>query len=292
MKFLICIDDTDDLTKDTSTGLIATLIGRTLCNNRDMKMIKGVTRHQLLLMEGVPYTSHNSAMCIEVEGEGKLEELAKWCIDIVKENMAETSNPGICLCAIDNIEDINPLISFGRRAQREIIEKDQVRRLKEELPNIIAEEIGGNGQGIIGAIAGVGLRLSGNDGTFRGKVKFPSYMQNIKIQEAKQRFNIDQVIDIEKNRELSDSCMLLNGDYGKLLFRDYKKVAYAAKVSEGMYSLLGREWAMDLDSNLGCSEFAMDNDLNECITEDRVCKNCLYRRFTEEGMVCSLKMKN
>ena len=66
MNYLISIDDTDDVTKAVSTGGIAEEIGRVLTKEGG-RIRDGISRHQLLLSDEIAYTSHNSAMCIEIE---------------------------------------------------------------------------------------------------------------------------------------------------------------------------------------------------------------------------------
>ena len=48
MRIYICVDDTDDLTKSTSTGKIADMIAQEIVKMGGT-MDKGITRHQLLL---------------------------------------------------------------------------------------------------------------------------------------------------------------------------------------------------------------------------------------------------
>ena len=48
MNYLISIDDTDDLTREVSTGGIAEMIGRHL-EKTGAVMCEGISRHQLLL---------------------------------------------------------------------------------------------------------------------------------------------------------------------------------------------------------------------------------------------------
>ena len=71
MRIYICVDDTDDLTKSTSTGRIADMIGKAITKKYGGRVDKGVTRHQLLIHEDIDYTSHNSSMCTQVRtGDG------------------------------------------------------------------------------------------------------------------------------------------------------------------------------------------------------------------------------
>ena len=54
------------------------------------------------------------------------------------------------------------------RAKSTVLNKEDAYSLAENL-GIHLSEHGGTGEGIIGALAGIGLRLSGNDGRFKGK---------------------------------------------------------------------------------------------------------------------------
>jgi hypothetical protein len=59
------------------------------------------------------------------------------------------------------------LRAFGYRAQKEVIEIAEARRLADQLC-LSAWWSGETGQGCIGAMAGAGLRSTGNDGRFIG----------------------------------------------------------------------------------------------------------------------------
>ena len=91
---------------------------------------------------------------------------------------------------------------------------------------------------------------------------------------------------------LGDFEEILNDEFSKLLYRNYKKLAYVYKTASGEYMLFNKEKSMKYDNeNLFkhkiCEYFTSDNDYNECITGDRTCYNCLYRRLKEDGISCS-----
>lgn len=62
IRYYLCVDDTDDLTKKTSTGKIAEHIKKE-AESLGSVIDYGITRHQLLLDDAIAYTSHNSSMC-------------------------------------------------------------------------------------------------------------------------------------------------------------------------------------------------------------------------------------
>lgn len=172
MRVALCVDDTDDLTKETSTGKVAERIAAYVTETGGFVEL-GITRHQLLLDESVPYTSHNSSMTFAAWiADGSEGELWEQAVAIVRDEMSAAADPGLCLALLPQDEDdalLYELVDFGRRAKQEYVSKAQAYELAAKIPWVRLEELGGDGQGVVGALAGVGLRLSGSDGRFRGR---------------------------------------------------------------------------------------------------------------------------
>ena len=284
------MDDTDDLSKETSTGRIADFIARRICSE-GAEMIGGITRHQLLLDEGIDYTSHNSSMCMELETVLPLERIQRIAREELLARKAETSNPGICFCEKELVEDADLLIAFGKRAQNEVLTKGQALQAAEEAGGIILEEHGGSGAGIIGALAGCGLRLSGNDGTLRGKKGEELTGQTLTVKEWKQRLGIRQVVDLDGLRVLDEDEKVSNPGKLKLAYLDHS-LSLIARRKQGQYVACRKK---DLYENgrpvirweKPCDAYQVDNDLGECYSEgEKACWNCLYRRWTADGYQC------
>jgi hypothetical protein len=157
----IGVDDTD-VPGSPGTGRIARDIGL-LMEDRGLGKLRGVIRHQLLVAEGIPYTSHNSAKCIEFETDGDLQSLANVCIYYFKENFLEGSDPGTCVVDKDAVSA--KVIEFGNWAAAEVLTKEAAYGLAGD-EGIILEEHGGTGGGVIGALAAVGLSAGGNAGRY------------------------------------------------------------------------------------------------------------------------------
>lgn len=169
LKVLVCIDDTDDLVSK-ATGELAAVIEQTL-EDRGWGKGYGITRHQLLIHPDIPYTSHNSSMCFPADiQEDCLGKLISYAADFLQHESAPGSDPGLCVAVTDSIRDPGQLIAFGQKAKKAVVTKQEAYDLAKRL-DIHLSEHGGTGQGVIGALAGVGLRLSGNDGRFKGAVK-------------------------------------------------------------------------------------------------------------------------
>ena len=162
MNLLIAIDDTDN---DVSigTGRLARLLAGELERKR-LGSRTSVTRHQLLMHSDIPYTSHNSCACIEMEAaDHNVKEIAEFAKGFLFENYHEGANPGLCVVAQGAVPE--KLGWFGYRVQREVIAIEEARTLGEKL-GLLAWWHGETGRGCIGAMAGVGLRSSGMDGRF------------------------------------------------------------------------------------------------------------------------------
>jgi len=158
----IGVDDTDILGGPVGTGRVARDLAEYLEKSGLGRTI-GVIRHQLLVDPRIHYTSHNSSKCIEFEAEGNLSNLHQAGMRYIKEHFQQGSDPGLCTCASN--QATGELVEYGQLARRELILKTQAVNLARKL-GILLTELGGTGEGIIGALASVGLRAGGNGGRY------------------------------------------------------------------------------------------------------------------------------
>jgi hypothetical protein len=166
MKILLCIDDTDNL-ESRGTGELASILAGQI-EERGWGFSQFVTRHQLLVHPDIPYTSHNSSMCFEADIESEvLDTVIVHAADFLERESAPGSDPGLCVSVVERLSDSEAIIAFGREAKRAVLTKQQAYDLAGRL-GVHLSEHGGTGQGVVGALAGVGLRLSGNDGRLKG----------------------------------------------------------------------------------------------------------------------------
>lgn len=222
MDILLCIDDTDDLEKGKGTGSLAQAISATIEENGWGKCER-ITRHQLLLHEDIPYTSHNSSMCFSAEIQEKFyQDIINYSMKFLKREHANGSDPGLCVVKIKELIDRENLIQFGKRAQREVLDKEQAYLLAETL-DIHLSEHGGTGLGVIGALAGTGLRLSGNDGEFKGGLKFVESGQTYKVSELYKYDEIDLIMSLD-GKVLREDEAVLFGVKSKTILRGNKSV--------------------------------------------------------------------
>lgn len=192
MRILVCIDDTDSL-ESRGTGALALDISQKILE-KGWGMPKFISRHQLYVHQDIPYTSHNSAMCFEVEGvEGEnLKKIRDLCIDYLERESAEGSDPGLCIVELDRLTGSEGLIEFGKKAKQNVLTKKDAYRTALKLGVHLSEQ-GGTGGGVIGALAGAGLRLGGDDGRIKGKYFVGHQGEVMTAKEILQSTNIDEI---------------------------------------------------------------------------------------------------
>jgi tRNA(Ile2) C34 agmatinyltransferase TiaS len=156
----IGLDDTDNH-ESCGTGRLARSIAQELSADT---IVVGVTRHQLLVDPRVPYTSHNSSAAIGLQDgrENRLEELFQRVRALMLADFVSGSDPGLCVAPLEKAQ---MLTEFGRRAQSELVTQDEARALA-GAQDVLLAGLGGTQDGVIGALAAVGLAASGQDGRY------------------------------------------------------------------------------------------------------------------------------
>ena len=195
MNYLICFDDTDNIHTRGTGHLVAEFADMIHANG--WGKCSRITRHQLYVNDAVPYTSHNSAMCMNVNTRQEfVQTLLDRAVRYILQEAAEESDPGLCLAPLDTAVDYRRLVDFGKRAKTSVLTKTEAYELASDL-NVHLSEHGGTGDGIIGALAGTGLRLSGNDGRFRGWIEMDTKREVVPVDELLAFSEIDAVLPVE-----------------------------------------------------------------------------------------------
>lgn len=161
MRVYIGFDDTDVAGADRGTGKFARWFQEKLPEGA---VLHGVVRQQLPVLEGIPYTSHNSSACLIVDNveSGQLQDLIDRGAQHIREHFIIGSDPGLCVVMQDG-SATGSLVEFGRLASSRIVTQ------KEAMAAVNGFHLSGHGgtnDGIIGAAAGVGLTISGWSGRF------------------------------------------------------------------------------------------------------------------------------
>ncbi len=153
------LDDTDNA-ESRGTGQLARMIAAELTGTY---RVLGVTRHQLLVDPRVPCTRNNSSATVVLDGNGTvdLSALADRVREVMLGDFQPGSDPGLCIAGPVPAA----VVAFGRRAQRQLLTQAEARALA-AAHDLKLLGLGGTQDGVIGALAAVGLAASGQDGRY------------------------------------------------------------------------------------------------------------------------------
>jgi hypothetical protein len=209
------IDDTDTL-DDPGTNQLARHLVRQLAD-----VVRGrlITRHQLLEDPRVPCTRKNGCAAIEFEPVQPctIDQLAARICPLMLDWCPAGSDPGLCIAA-GPIPD--SVVEFGRLCQQRLVTQQEARRLAAEC-GMYLNGLGGTEDGVIGALAAVGLINTRDDGrvVFLGS----SAVDHFDIGGV---HPIDELLacGVEEVRIRADQRMVTSGsvDVGKRLRPNYR----------------------------------------------------------------------
>jgi hypothetical protein len=151
------IDDTDTL-ETRGTNQLARQLARHVAGRLHCRMI---VRHQLLEDPRVPCTSKNGSASLVFDG--KADSNVGWLIDqlrgVMKAEFVPGSDPGLCVAT----RVPSAIVDYGLRCKKVLIEQDEPRALA-RMHGLHLEGLGGTEGGVIGALAAIGLVMTGEDG--------------------------------------------------------------------------------------------------------------------------------
>ncbi len=155
---LVGIDDTD-IEGTEGTNQIARRIARRLPPGC---VARAILRHQLLFDPRVPYTTGNGSASLLVEApEAVADEVARAARAVLRGRFVAGSDPGLCVAPADAVPV--EITAFGRLCQSSLTSAAEAFALAESA-GLPLEALGGSGDGVIGALAAVGLLAAGDDG--------------------------------------------------------------------------------------------------------------------------------
>ncbi|MFA6788680.1 MAG: hypothetical protein WC149_05440 [Arcobacteraceae bacterium] len=234
-KTYIAIDDTDEIGYFISTGEICEHIAKHI--NSNYSKTTPITRHQLYLHESIAYTSHNSSMCFTCQlNPQSFEEVKAFILEYITHISAPSSSGGVAMVFEKDIFQNKTLIDYGFDAKNKVLNKDLAYRIAKE-QNVFLQEIKNEGNGIIGALAGVALRLSGNDGRLRGKITLDKRV--ILPEELLVKGFVDG-IEVVNGKALIASKKITFDDGLKWILKEGKRVLLVED-TQNFYRPLGKE---------------------------------------------------
>lgn len=160
-------------------------------------------------------------------GDAELvRRLASLIRGVMLEHFQPGSDPGLCVATAVPPE----VTAFGRRCQREPVRQEEARALA-RAHGIHLEGLGGTEDGVIGALAAVGLFAEGNDGrvVHMDGWGWPDDFTGTRSVEEVRRRGVDEVVELASGRAITDGIV----DLGKRLrpaYRDRRVVLFIERV--------------------------------------------------------------
>ena len=160
MRILLGFDDTDDHDSAMGTGRLVREFGYRLPEGCSLV---GIVRHQLPRLDSIPFTSNNSSACAVINLESGIEpaRLRDLAVAHLEAHCAPGSDPGLCVAPESAVTD--SLVEFGQRATGHRLTQQEA---MDTARSVELYGLGGTNDGIIGALAAVGLTKHGWCGRF------------------------------------------------------------------------------------------------------------------------------
>lgn len=214
---LVGIDDTD-VAGSRGTNQLARRIVRELSG--EWRCVR-IVRHQLLEDPRVPCTTKNGSASIALErrrqaggsvavaaDDRAAESVLNRCRTVMRDEFITGSDPGLCLLPGDCPPDV---IRWGERCQHEFVSRDEAMAIAAD-GDVHLEALGGTEDGVIGALAAVGLAATQNDGRIVQLGEWPDDLSGMQTVRSLSRRGVC-VRDYWTGRELSQGTV----DVGKRL---------------------------------------------------------------------------
>jgi hypothetical protein len=212
MYFLIGIDDTDNLISGGTGNLARQLLKQII--ERKFAQAISISRHQLLVSPEIPYTSHNSSACMMLETSPEvITSLTDSCREFLLQYSEEGSDVGLCIGEWNQVNFI--VENFGKQAKEKVLTQGEALSVAQK-SGLFLEGLTGTKDGIIGALAAVGLRKTGNDGRF---IWLPGLYDLAGVYTASQLYQavkIDRIQDLE-GKEIHENTKIKIGGGNKVL---------------------------------------------------------------------------
>ncbi len=207
MRVLIGVDDTD-VAGSPGTGRVARGLAAHL-EALGLGVSQGVTRHQLLVDPGIPYTSHNSALCIGLESAADIEAIERACQEYLLARAVEGADPALCVA---ESQAVTPEVKrLGEWAKITVLAVKEATAAVART-SVALRSIAGGPEGVIGALAAVGLRAQGNDGRYVDLPGIRGVWGVISVQRLFEQTAVSAIVDTE-GRPLAEGEQIDSQDW-------------------------------------------------------------------------------
>ncbi|HKJ63791.1 MAG TPA: hypothetical protein VJ969_00190 [Desulfopila sp.] len=151
-------------------------------------------------------------MCFQtVIAKHNLAAVIEYSQSFLKRRSAPGSDPGLCVAVENDALDRARIIKFGLAVKRSVVTKSLAYMLARETGLHLSEH-GGTGDGIIGALAAIGLYLSGNDGRIHGWLRLGEKQKSTMVKDLCSHPEVDGVVDAHGCMLADDARVVFNGE--------------------------------------------------------------------------------
>lgn len=224
--FMIGIDDTDN-GESRGTGYLSRNLAHELISTRRAR-VDSITRHQLFIHPAIRYTSQNSSACIIVKTPD-IYSLIPVLEEFLMLNCASGSDAGLCVAPRHLVDP--SIIAWGNEAKTTLLTMEEARVIA-DTSGVYLKGFTGNYEGIIGALAAVGLRAGGNDGRFiwrKGQKELRDISGGIvNISKLKKDIELDAVRSLDGELPAPEDRILLN-DWVRPVLENHQAILIADK---------------------------------------------------------------
>ncbi len=193
MTIYVGIDNTSN-SESVGTAKFARRVAEKIS---DKYHVYGVSRHQFYIHPNIKYSTYNFGAVIHVDSDDEkaIDDIFLTIKGIINSEYNTGSNPGLAVAHENQISPV--VINFGHDAKKSIL--TQKRAVDIALnSNIRLEGFGKTENGVIGAIAGIGLAATRNDGRFLQignirSIKEPQPVENFIAAGVEKIFTLDGI---------------------------------------------------------------------------------------------------
>ncbi len=239
-RYLIGIDDTDSPARP-GTAVLARRLADWLRNDH-MAEANGITRHQLSMKKRISYTAHNSAVCILVDTDNA-EGVWETSRDFLALESDPASNPGLCLSRWEAVS--RDVVAWGHRAKKQVLALADAQATATKA-HVRSAGLKGSGEGLIGALAAIGLHREGNDGRFLWVPGLPELQGRYSVGEIFERTAIDRVCTVDGMSVPIDE-LVETGEWTRPVLRNGQATLYVEQKEHG-WAVLEKQKVKELSS--------------------------------------------
>lgn len=207
-KFTIGIDDTGYSDQHLTTKLMRNWLSQMV--EQSLIHSEGITRHQLFESEKISSSYKNRSLAFTFNTSQSIFEIEDQLIDFIRTASSPHANPAIAI--LSRHSDSLHALAFGRRCKNELLKLSDSEQYASE-SNVLLRGLGGNRNGMIGALAAVGLRAGGDDGIFVYINGLEYLTGDQSAGDIRNNSALQHIVDISSGEELDRDDMIKIDSY-------------------------------------------------------------------------------